>query len=98
MMAAKDNNIEVIEALLCWHADINARDDSTATVLMYAAAFNTLEVVEYLVLKGADVTLTDQYGTYASGYALQYSQSPRHNGHEIESYLIQETVKKTLKG
>ncbi|MBO4631176.1 MAG: ankyrin repeat domain-containing protein [Lentisphaeria bacterium] len=56
MSAAALGSVETVKYLVSQGADLNAKNENGATVLMYAAGYpGNLETVKYLVGKGADV-------------------------------------------
>jgi uncharacterized protein len=70
LRAAPKGSLEQVKALLSKGADVNAKDETGKTVLMYAIGeyphnLIDLEVVQLLIDKGAGVTATDNEGNTA---------------------------------
>jgi ankyrin repeat protein len=63
--AVRDNQLSAVKPLLAAGADINARDASEATPLMYASGVGSLEMLTALLEAGADVNLVSKTGTSA---------------------------------
>ncbi|KAF5692288.1 heterokaryon incompatibility protein het-E-1 [Fusarium circinatum] len=63
-VAAAQNNVKAVNALLVHGADINATDDKNCTPLFVAVEQGAIEVVELLIGRGAhiDVMSTSSYG------------------------------------
>ena len=55
LSATRNGSVALIEKLVSYGADINAKDNFGSTVLHYAAWGGNLDVVKYLVDKGADI-------------------------------------------
>lgn len=63
--------------------DINSKDRSGLTALMYASSNGYLKIVEFLINNGADIEITDnQYGETALFFAV------RHNHVNVVKYLL----------
>jgi len=60
MLAAHENDLEMIKMLVEHGADVNSRDSYEQSVLMYC--LHSPEIVDYLIKKGADVDTRDRYG------------------------------------
>jgi len=56
---------DIIEALLNYGVDINARGKKDRTALITAAHFNQTDIVEFLLARGADTSLKDNEGQTA---------------------------------
>ena len=65
MAAAYSDAVEVAELLIEKGADIDAKDKTGSTALMWAARDNSLEMVKLLIEKGADVMLENNEGNTA---------------------------------
>ena len=63
--ATQDGDVNAVRVLLDGAADINARDETTRTPLMYAAVKNHKEVVQLLLERGADVNARNDKGETA---------------------------------
>ena len=60
--AARDGNIEAVKQQLAAGTDVNAKDDSNITPLLWAIDKSHKEIVELLITKGADVNFKDIAG------------------------------------
>ncbi len=71
-LAIAKNNLELLEKVKGFGADINAKDNQGNTVLHYAAmkATNT-KILEFLVANGADVNATTEFGETAFNLAQE---------------------------
>ena len=69
ILAAYNNNLEVVITLIKNGADVNAQNQIGWTALMYAACFGDPEVVITLIDNGADVSLRDVNGRAAVYHA-----------------------------
>lgn len=67
--AVKINNIYTVQRLIGKHIDIDLRDESRITALMYAAAYGHDELVALLLEKGAKTDLTDKFNMTALSHA-----------------------------
>ena len=65
MHAARENNVEMVKALLNKGANANAVTDENNTPLMVAARYGYTEVVRALVEKGADINVQNNAGKTA---------------------------------
>jgi len=65
MNAAKDGNLEFVQAAAQRGADVNQRSNKGKNALMFAASENHREVAQWLIEQGADVNAVDNYGTTA---------------------------------
>jgi ankyrin repeat protein len=65
MNAAKDGNLQSVQAAAKRGADVNERSNKGKTPLMFAASENKLDVVRWLIEQGADVNAADNFGTTA---------------------------------
>src|SRR5690606_17302945 len=69
--AASAGHVEIIQALLAAHADLQARDAEGRTPLLAAIAAGKLAAVEALVEAGADPADADAEGRSALDHAVQ---------------------------
>lgn len=72
LRAARDKNTtpRMIQNLIKFGADVNAKDNRSFTALMYASALNTdTEVVKALINAGADINAKDNDGKTVLDYA-----------------------------
>jgi ankyrin repeat protein len=67
----------VVELLLAWRADVNARDESGARPLHLAAARGKCDVAEALVAHGADIDARDEDGRTPLHFAAQKDREPK---------------------
>lgn len=65
----RDEDANAATALVQAGADVNSRDDKTATPLMRAAFMGHIKVMKVLIDSGADVNLQDESGQTALMYA-----------------------------
>lgn len=66
MLAAKNNyNPKIISTLVDLGANVNARDFTGFTPLMYAAMFNGSRIIEALIKEGADVNAVNAFNNTA---------------------------------
>lgn len=70
MDAVYYNHVEAVEALIDAGARVNARDDQSNTVLIYAAKYASPEIISMLCKKGALTELTNGAGASALHYAV----------------------------
>ena len=63
--ATRDGDVNAVRGLLDGGADVNARDETTRTPLMYATVKNQKEVVQLLLERGADVNARSDKGETA---------------------------------
>lgn len=65
MNAAKDGNLQAVQAAAQRGGDISQRSNKGKSALMFAASENHLQVAQWLIEQGADVNAADNYGTTA---------------------------------
>lgn len=82
LIAALDNDLEVLSILLDAGADVNARDNNAVTALMVASTENP-EAVSLLLEAGADVNAKTGWGMTALMIAASLNKTP-----EILSLLL----------
>lgn len=70
--ASRKSYNHIVKMLLDAGANINAKDDSGWTSLMYASCNGHKDVVEFLLVSKADVNIKNQWGKTALKYALKY--------------------------
>lgn len=72
--AAKAGNLTAAKTVLENHPELaNAKDDTGATALHYAAFGGQRELVELLVKLGADINVRDdRFGATPTGWAIEY--------------------------
>ena len=63
-MACDYQQAEMVELLLGWEADVNARDQRGYTALMYASWKGHADIVRILIDRGADVRSVDSETGY----------------------------------
>lgn len=83
-LAAKLGFIEIVELLLEYTSEVDARNRLKQTPLQWAAYYSHLDVVKYLVSKGADVHTIDADGDPALTWAANKAQF------KVVDYLIQQ--------
>jgi len=66
-LAENQHNIAMMDLLLEFHEDVNARNQEQRTALSVAAEQGDLPIVTHLLQKGADVNLSDQTESVESG-------------------------------
>jgi len=71
IIAAKNNNTEIVRILLDHDADVNTRNQTGATALVHATLLGNLEMVKVLLDNGADPTLGQSEGVYSLDWATQ---------------------------
>ena len=71
LIAALDNNTDVIRLLLQNGADVNKRDCLGYTLVHYAAMYNNTEVIEMLI-KQASINITNNEGEKPIDAARRY--------------------------
>lgn len=64
----------IAEILIANGADVNARDSSGWTALMYASRDGNIEIINLLVENGADTNIKDNYGRTAIMIASEYEK------------------------
>ncbi len=70
-IAAYNGNVEAIDALLAAGVDIDIKEGTQGTPLIYAAIRGQTEAVQHLVDLGADLTARDNSGLTALGWTDQ---------------------------
>ena len=72
--AAKQGAVEAVRAIVRSHPElINAKDETGATAIHYAAFDGRSDVVRLLVELGADINATDtRFGATPAGWAIEY--------------------------
>ena len=83
MNAAKDGNLQAVQAVVQRGADVGERSNKGKRALMFAASEGHLDVARWLVEQGADVNAADNYGTTA----LIVAATAGH--HEIVKLLLE---------
>ncbi|EAY23421.1 hypothetical protein TVAG_070850 [Trichomonas vaginalis G3] len=74
LIAVRENNLQNVEALLSYGADINTTDYSGLSVIHYATMNNYTELLNYLVTSGVDVNITDNQNQTALHIAVLNTQ------------------------
>ncbi len=72
---AKEGDLAVLELFLKGGMDLETRDSSGATVLMYAALNGHVEATSLLIEEGAHVNAQDNLGRRALDYATVHPES-----------------------
>ncbi len=72
---AKEGDLAVLELFLKGGMDLETRDSSGATVLMYAALNGHVEATSLLIEEGAHVNTQDNLGRRALDYATVHPES-----------------------
>ncbi len=72
---AKEGDLAVLELFLKGDMDLETRDSSGATVLMYAALNGHVEATSLLIEEGAHVNAQDNLGRRALDYATVHPES-----------------------
>jgi ankyrin repeat protein len=67
--AASTNQIELVRELLYGNADVNEKDSTGKTPLMWASENGFAEIASFLLENNADVNLCDHYGRTALHWA-----------------------------
>ena len=75
MSASANKRPVVVEQLLTYKLDIDARGPGGRTALMWAAQYNCLKCVELLLANGASAELVDEKNKNAAGYAKEKSKA-----------------------
>lgn len=65
MNAAKDGNLQSVQAAAERGADVNESSNKGKSALMFAASENKVDVAQWLIEQGADVNAADNFGTTA---------------------------------
>ena len=68
-IAAEENQEEIVDYLISQNININKKDASGRTALMYAASEGNSNIVKKLVSAGAQTLVVDSYGLMARDYA-----------------------------
>ncbi len=71
IVSALDGNLGMVELLVDYNADVNAKNKRDTTVLMFAAKHNHEEIVKFLLEKNADINKKDSDGKIALRYAFE---------------------------
>lgn len=74
VMAAYVNNLEAVQMLLEYGAEVNYQDRVGNTALMGTCFKGYLEIAELLLQHGADVNLISENGASALIYAVNFNQ------------------------
>ena len=72
---AKEGDLAVLELFLMGGMDVETRDRSCATALMYAASNGHVEATSLLIEEGAHVNAQDHLGRRALDYATVHPES-----------------------
>ncbi len=72
---AKEGDLAVLRLFLKGGMDLETRDSSGATVLMYAALNGHVEAASFLIEEGAHVNAQDKLGRRALDYATVHPES-----------------------
>ena len=72
---AKEGDLAILELFLKGGMDLETRDSSGATVLMYAALNGHVEATSLLIEEGAHVNAQDNLGRRALDYATVHPES-----------------------
>ena len=70
--AADCGNIEVVELLLAYGADVNYQSDAGDSPLICAAVIGSERIVSVLLDRGAEVNSRNRFGATAPGYAKHH--------------------------
>jgi len=92
IQSAAKGDIEAVKRELSKRLDINAKDSSGKTALMYASGKNFINIVKLLIQKGAKVNETDYFGDTPLTFAI-YSE----NGLETIKFLVQSGANVNIK-
>src|SRR5262249_50621554 len=78
LLAAVRQDVDVVRAMLARGADLNARDRSGSTALMWAAFNETGDatIVQELLARGADPAATNAAGATALDWAARRGETP----------------------
>ena len=71
-IAAAEGQNEIVELLISYDADVNAKADNGTTPLHCASGEGHKEIAELLISKGADVSAKDEFMKTCLHYAAQY--------------------------
>tara|TARA_Y100000758_G_C15720416_1_gene300716 strand:- start:26 stop:514 length:489 start_codon:yes stop_codon:yes gene_type:complete len=74
--AVHEESIQAVEQAIAAGADVNAKDDSNITPLLWAIDKSHKEIVELLITKGADVNFKDIAGQTPLDWA-EWENSPK---------------------
>ncbi len=87
----KEENIEIVSALINSGADVNSRDVDRGTPLIYAAKNNFYETTKILLEKKGSTIAKDHAGKTALDYVAEsYQENPEN--HELFELLSQHTI------
>lgn len=71
LLAAKNNKLDLVNTLLTYNVNFNARDNANKTALMHAAAANNPEILRLLLTKDHDINAQDANGNTALHIACE---------------------------
>jgi len=71
MLAIMFNNIQIVELLFYYGADVNIQNEFGFTALILAACFDRTQILPLLVKHGVDINKTDLYQRTALHWALK---------------------------
>lgn len=69
--AVRYGNINIVQLLLKYNADINSFDLNKRTPLSYAIEFKHIDIMHFLVNRGADINLIDAYTRMPLHFAIK---------------------------
>lgn len=72
VFACKNNNIELVNLLIQFGANVNRSDDLNISPIIYACKNNNIELTKLLIKSGADVNHSDNTNSTALIYASQF--------------------------
>ncbi len=67
--AISENDVELVNKLISYGADVNGRTRRGVTPLMIAARYDNAEIAKILITKGAKLSLVDELGNSAMDHA-----------------------------
>lgn len=76
IIAASTGNLEAVKRLVSKGMDIDHRDFTGNTPLIYAARYARVELVQYLLRRGADVNASTHWGTTALKASVRKGSLP----------------------